>query len=233
MKETTRITKTYMCLCGTQNMFALDTDLGIDELQAKVHCQGCGKKITIAFGNSTNGIANGINKYQNGSQPAQNGYQTAQNGCPTPNQQPYQQQSQASLAASISQSLSIFDDPIFPAPAVHETQVQRAAQTTIPLDLIVEHVEPQTTVAAEGSRAYNGAPMTSIVGTQVGDPQAQGQQLRGVQNDDARKRARSALEVYVESEEDGLSHEEHAGEQAGEEPTPEEEQALRDLFGRL
>lgn len=228
MRETTRITKIYMCPCGAQNRFELETDLGVDGLQAKARCQGCGEEINIAFGNSINGLANGINGILAPSTQVQNGYQAiqgGQNGCQTQYQPQSQTSPAASTAAAISQSLSMFDDPLALAAAAPSITQEQAAQpataASLPLEQLVDPQAPNS-----GSGVNSTALGVQEQQTQhVGNPQ--------MQTDDVRKKARSALEVYVESEEDALSGGENASEHGGEQPTAEEEQALRDLFGKL
>lgn len=51
MKETTKISKTFICSCGEQNKFEFETDFDINDVRVEAKCQNCGKEFTISLSN--------------------------------------------------------------------------------------------------------------------------------------------------------------------------------------
>lgn len=231
MKELTRITKTYMCACGAQNKFELDTDLGIDGLQAKAKCQNCGNEVMITLGNGINGMSN---MPLAPSAPASSPSPTIDGSIfdlpitsavtalsdastePTTNDQ-------TSIPNQLQQSSASQPDPYSNTPNPMAPAVPEFSSM---IDLsVLSTGEPTVSSMAENTNSIPGSIQSESIQSESIPSGAMSSGSTA-----PAKRAKSALEAYAEREEDVLSNEEYVNESPA---TPEEEQALRDLFGRI
>ncbi|MFH1470315.1 MAG: hypothetical protein ABIF01_01055 [Candidatus Micrarchaeota archaeon] len=57
MKESLKISKTFVCSCGRDYSLELTTDLAVDNLLIEVSCPSCGEKRTVSAGSLLNNRA--------------------------------------------------------------------------------------------------------------------------------------------------------------------------------
>ncbi len=65
MKESLKISKSFVCGCGREYSLELSTDLSVDNMQIEASCPACGEKRTVSMGSLM----------QNRSSSAQSAYQ--------------------------------------------------------------------------------------------------------------------------------------------------------------
>lgn len=49
MKETLKVAKTFMCVCGAMNKFEFETDFVLSEIKINVRCQSCGAEKELSL----------------------------------------------------------------------------------------------------------------------------------------------------------------------------------------
>jgi len=257
MKETTKITKTYLCSCGTQNTFTIDTDLLIEGLNAKVQCQHCGREMTLIFNGA---YVKTLQSQQSELQPIQpvqfSSTETIEaKEVLDPALSLTSEVQQAEQMSSLSQSLSMFDSPTIKAasmqgmqqnsPTLQQTQAQTqqlyASSSIYPptpaneVSEIVDSFQSSSQYSdVKGVDVKKDAIMEGgMAGIVTAMSPVSGENTITVE-DTARKKAKSAFERAVECHEDALSDSSaDSVEEYNDVIDEDEEKALRDLFGRL